>query len=50
MSFISNLEQNTNFMVPAGGRRKNKGQKPEHAPTILSQVKKYGIEEMYQFN
>ena len=35
VSFINSVEENTNFMVPAG-RRKNKAGKSEHARTILS--------------
>jgi len=43
--FIQNVEENTNFMMPTrrGGKSKSRDKTShKHAPTILSQVKKYG--------
>ena len=57
IDFIGEVEENTNFMMPVrGNRRRGTTQSKsgratttktmrEHVPNILSQVRKYGIED-----
>lgn len=55
VDFIGDVEENTNFMMPARGTRRRGATQSnrtaanttvrEHVPNILSQVRKYGIED-----